>query len=57
MMEMQNSVKNVEKNYNMNTLYDETKFILKKYGITANKRLGQNFLISDEVVDAIDLEI
>lgn len=52
-MEMQNSVKNVEKNYNMNTLYDETKFILKKYGIIANKRLGQNFLISDEVVDAI----
>ena len=37
----------------MNTLYDETKFILKKYGIIANKRLGQNFLISDEVVDAI----
>lgn len=52
-MEMQNSVKNVEKNYNMNTLYDETKFILKKYGIIANKKLGQNFLISDEVVNAI----
>lgn len=53
MKEMQNSVKNVEKNYNMNTLYDETKFILKKYGIIANKKLGQNFLISDEVVNAI----
>ena len=53
MKEMQNSVKNVEKNYNMNTLYEETKFILKKYGIIANKKLGQNFLISDEVVNAI----
>lgn len=36
----------------MNT-YDETKFILKKYGISANKSLGQNFLINDEVVNKI----
>lgn len=36
----------------MNT-YDETKFILKKYGISANKSLGQNFLINDEVVNRI----
>ena len=31
----------------------ETKFIMKKYGITANKKLGQNFLIDDNAVDAI----
>jgi len=34
-------------------LLEETKFIMKKYGITANKRLGQNFLISDEAVEGI----
>jgi len=37
----------------MENLYNETKFIMKKYGITANKSLGQNFLISDEVVSSI----
>jgi len=37
----------------MENLYNETKFIMKKYNITANKSLGQNFLISDEVVSAI----
>jgi len=37
----------------MNNIYDETKFILKKYGISANKSLGQNFLINDEVVQGI----
>ena len=37
----------------MNNLFEETKYILKKYGITANKSLGQNFLIKDEVVDGI----
>jgi 16S rRNA (adenine1518-N6/adenine1519-N6)-dimethyltransferase len=31
----------------------ETKFILKKYGIRANKSLGQNFLINKEVVQSI----
>ena len=35
------------------SLIDETKFILKKYGISANKSLGQNFLINDEVVEGI----
>ena len=35
------------------SLIDETKFILKKYGIAANKSLGQNFLINDEVVEGI----
>lgn len=34
-------------------LLEETKFIMKKYGITANKRLGQNFLISDQAVEEI----
>lgn len=37
----------------MNNLFDETKYILKKYGITANKSLGQNFLINDLVVQKI----
>jgi len=33
--------------------YTETKDILKKYNISANKKLGQNFLIDDEVIDGI----
>ena len=37
----------------MNNIFEETKFILKKYGISANKSLGQNFLINDEVVTTI----
>ena len=35
----------------MNHLLDETKFILRKYGISANKSLGQNFLINEEVIE------
>lgn len=35
------------------SIFDETKFIMKKYGITANKKLGQNFLIDDNAIDAI----
>ena len=34
-------------------VYEETKFLMKKYGITANKSLGQNFLIDDNVVENI----
>ena len=34
-------------------LLEETKYILKKYGMTANKGLGQNFLISENVVQTI----
>lgn len=34
-------------------IYDETRFILKKYGITANKSLGQNFLVNDKVIEQI----
>lgn len=37
----------------MNNIYEETKFIIKKYNIKANKKLGQNFLISQDVVDKI----
>ena len=37
----------------MQNLYEKTKFIMKKYGITANKSLGQNFLINENVVNSI----
>lgn len=37
----------------MENLYNETLFIMKKYGITANKRLGQNFLIDEFVIEEI----
>lgn len=37
----------------MNDILEETRFIMKKYNIKANKQLGQNFLISQEVVDTI----
>lgn len=32
-------------------LYEETKYILKKYNITANKKLGQNFLIDENAIE------
>ena len=37
----------------MSNIFEETKYILKKYGITANKSLGQNFLINENVVQNI----
>jgi len=37
----------------MENILEETRFIMKKYGIKANKSLGQNFLINSEVVEAI----
>ena len=37
----------------MQNAYQETKFILNKYHITANKNLGQNFLVNDEVIEQI----
>lgn len=37
----------------MNSIYEETRFLMKKYGITANKSLGQNFLIDENVLDSI----
>ena len=37
----------------MSTILEETRFIMNKYHIKANKSLGQNFLISEEVMQAI----
>ena len=37
----------------MGKIEQETRFILNKYNIRADKSLGQNFLISDEVVQGI----
>lgn len=37
----------------MYDLQDETRSLMKKYQITASKKLGQNFLIRQEVVDQI----
>ena len=34
-------------------VYEETRFIMKQNNITANKNLGQNFLINEDVVDSI----
>ena len=34
-------------------LIEETKFIMKKYNITANKSFGQNFLIDESIVNSI----
>ena len=33
-------------------IYDETKFLMKKYGITANKSLGQNFLVDESIIQS-----
>ena len=37
----------------MSSILEETKFLMKKYHISANKNLGQNFLIDDNVVNTI----
>lgn len=37
----------------MSKVYEDTRFLMKKYGITANKKLGQNFLIDENVIDTI----
>ena len=42
----------IKKVINLN-LYNETRDILKKYNISANKKLGQNFLIDDETIENI----
>ena len=34
-------------------LYNETKDILRKHNISANKKLGQNFLIDEEAINGI----
>ena len=37
----------------MSIILEETKQIMKQYHIKANKSLGQNFLINEQVVEAI----
>lgn len=37
----------------MNNSLDETKFLMKKYKIKANKKLGQNFLVDDKALEDI----
>ena len=37
----------------MDNLLDETKYIMKKYHIKANKSLGQNFLINQNVINSM----
>ena len=37
----------------MENILEETRFIMKKYNIKANKNLGQNFLINEEVIKEI----
>ena len=37
----------------MANILDETNYILKKYNIRANKSLGQNFLVNQNVIDQI----
>ena len=34
-------------------LREETNFLLKKYGLKANKKLGQNFLINENIIKEI----
>ena len=37
----------------MSDILEETRFIMNKYNIRANKSLGQNFLINQDVVNSI----
>lgn len=37
----------------MSKVYEDTRFLMKRYGIIANKKLGQNFLIDENVIDTI----
>ena len=37
----------------MSSILEETKFLMNKYNIKANKSLGQNFLIDENVVKQI----
>ena len=37
----------------METVLEETKYLMKKYKIKANKNLGQNFLVDDQVLEDI----
>ena len=46
-------VKKMKGNRKMSNILEDTQFIMKKYKIRANKALGQNFLINQQVVDTI----
>ena len=37
----------------MSDALKDTKYIMRKYNISANKSLGQNFLINDEAINEI----
>lgn len=37
----------------MESIYQETKYIMKKYKLTADKRLGQNFLVEEQAIHSI----
>lgn len=37
----------------MSNAYEETKFLMKKYNLTANKKLGQNFLVDSNAISQI----
>ena len=37
----------------MNNLLEETKYIMRKYGVIADKKLGQNFLINSDIIEGI----
>lgn len=37
----------------MSNIFEDTRFIMKKYGIKADKSLGQNFLVDENVVESI----
>ena len=38
-------------------LYEETKYIINKYNVNPNKRLGQNFLICEDTLNKIAEEV
>ena len=38
-------------------IYDETKYIMQKYDVHPNKKLGQNFLIDEETLDTIASDV
>ena len=38
-------------------IYEETKFLIKKYNVHPNKKLGQNFLIDEHALNKIASEV
>ena len=37
----------------MDNLLEETRYIMRKYGVIADKKLGQNFLINSDIIEGI----